>query len=248
MTRDEAKLLLGLFRPDQDDPADPLFAGALSLLATDAELAAWSEREKALDREMRDAVRDVAPPSGLRDSLLAENKIVRPSRFSSAPWLVPALAIAAALAVLISLASLARPVPVATDPALAALTLRIPALTGAHDHAKSTAGSLAPLRSWLAEHGGSSGFTVPKGLQNAAGVACEVTSVEDRKVTILCFDLGGKRHPHLYVVDTHGIKPGADGRPTFFQIDGVSVASWSQGGLTYFLAERASLDAVRHLL
>jgi len=245
MTRDEAKLLLGLYRPGQDDPEDPMFSGALAMLATDGELAVWFERESAWNREMRDAVQAAAPPSRLRNSLLAESKVIRPPVFAATPWLAPVLAIAAVLVVLISLALLIK--PPASDPVLAALTLKIPALTDAHDHAKGTAGDLAPLRSWLEEHGGPSGFVIPRGLQDAAGVACEVTKIEGRKVTILCFDLAGNRHPHLYVVESPA-RPGSDGQPAFFQIDGVSVASWHQDGLTYFLAERGSPDAVRHLL
>ena len=247
MTHDEAKLLLGLFRPDHDDPADPLFAEALSLLESDRDLAAWYASDKSLDREMSAALREMVPPLHLRDSLLGQRKILRPAFFGAYRWLAPVLALAAVL-VLLAAIDFAKPKAKPTDPVLAALALKIPALTDAHNHPKAVAGDIAPLRSWLAEHGGASGFQLPKSLQDAAGMACEVTEVEGRKVTILCFDIGVDRHPHLYVVETPGNQPDPDGRPVVSEIDGVAVASWRQNGLTYFLAERGPIESVRNLL
>ena len=248
MTHDEAKLPLGLFRPDQDDPADPLFSEALAQMESNQDLASWFAREKSLDQEMRSAVKEMMPPSSLRDSLLAKNKIIQPSIFSQSRWMAPALAIAAALILLVVMSALIRPHAPGVDPVIAALTQKIPALTDAHNHAKATSGDFAPLRSWLAEHGGASDFQIPKSLQNVGGVACEVTEVEGRKVTILCFNVETGRHPHLYVVETPGSQPDPAAGPVFTEIDGVAVASWQENGKTYFLAERGSMESVRNLL
>lgn len=247
MTREEAKLILGLFRPDQDDPADALFAEALRLVESDQELALWFEAEKAFDARTRDAVRQIAPPPGLRESLLAENKILRPSFFSGR--YSAALAIAAVLVALVGIAALMRPsAGVLADPALAALALKIPALTALHDHSKSSPGDMDVIRAWLAANGGQAGFTIPNGLKNAAGVACEVTEIEGKNVTILCFEIGNNRIAHLYVVETPSSNPGTGGKPAFFELDGVSVATWHERGLSYFLAERGPIASVRGLL
>jgi hypothetical protein len=248
MTRDEAKLLLGLFRPDLDDPADPLFSEALSLLESDPELAEWFADEKSFDREVREAFSADLPPSALRDSLLAGVKVIRPSIFSRTPWIPVVLAIAAALVLVLCVTSLMRPSSVVTDPALAALALKIPALTDAHDHALESPGDFAPIRTWLAEHGGASDFVLPQSLQHVAGVACEVSEIEGQKVTILCFDLGGDRLAHLYVVKAAESAPGADRQPSFFELNGVAVAGWRDSGFNYFLAERGPLESVRQLL
>jgi len=249
MTRDEAKLILDLFRPDQDDPADPVFAEAFSLLQSDTELAAWFEAGKLFDKELRAAARSIEPPPGLRESLLAGSKVIRPSFFPGGPWLAPALAIAAALAALLAIASLMQPsAGVIKDPVLAAIALKIPALTDLHHHSKSSSGNMEVIRSWLAENGGVSGFRIPKGLEDAAGVACEIAEIEGHKVTILCFELGGDRTAHLYVVSNPSSETGEVPKPAFFERDGVAVASWQVGGLSYFLAERCPMESVRRLL
>lgn len=248
MTRDEAKTLLGLFRPDLDDPADPLFSGAFTLLESDQELAAWFKQEKAFDEEVRNAISSVAPPPALRTALLAEDKIIRPSFFSRGHLLPVALAAAAAVALLIGVTWLMRPSSVVTDPALAALALKIPALTDAHEHPLASSGDFTPIRKWLAEQGGAADFVIPEGLQHAAGVECEVAEIEGKKVTILCFDLGGDRTAHLYVVGPSNGKPEADLPPSFFELEGVAVAGWRENGLAYFLAERGPLESIRRLL
>lgn len=43
MTRDEAKRILLLYRPDSVEPPDPEMEGALNLLKRDAELREWFE-------------------------------------------------------------------------------------------------------------------------------------------------------------------------------------------------------------
>ena len=248
MTRDEAKLLLGLLRPGLDDPADPLFSEALSLLESDPELAAWFKNEKSLDRGMRKAFSAVVPPSDLRDSLLAQDKVIRPSIFSRAPWLPAVFAVAATVALLGGVTSLMRPQSVVPDPALAALVLELPALTDAHNHSLKSTGDFAPIRAWLAEHGGASDFVLPQGLQNVAGVACEVSEIAGQKVTILCFNLGGNRVAHLYLVKASEQAPGSEGHPSFLELDGVAVAGWRDSGFNYFLAERGPLESVRQLM
>ncbi len=243
MTLDEAKLLLGCFRPDVDDPADPLFADAFSLLAAEPELAAWFEKEKSFDRDMREALREIRPPADLRDALLGENKVIRP--FSFRPY-APLLAIAAILVALVAVGGLFRPSSVTDDDAaLAALVRKIPEMTVAHSHSMASGGNFAPIRSWLAEHGGISDMTIPEGLKNAAGIACEVTEIEGRKVTILCFDRKNHQPVHLYVMQASPSSP--EQGPSFFEVDGVAVATWRDKDLVYFLAGKGPINSIRPL-
>lgn len=243
MTHDEAKLLLGCFRPDVDDPADPLFADAFSLLATEPELAAWFEKEKSFDRDMREALREIRPPADLREALLGENKVIRP--FSFRPY-APLLAVAAILVALVTVGVLLRPPSVTDDDnALTALVRKIPELTVAHSHSMESGGNFAPIRSWLAEHGGISDMTIPEGLKNAVGIACEVTEIEGRKVTILCFDRKDHQPVHLYVMQASPSSP--EQGPSFFEVDGVAVATWRDKDLVYFLAGQGPIDSIRPL-
>jgi len=71
MERDEAKAILELCRPgNEDDRLDPMIAEALALLETDAELKAWFEEQQTLDRRIGDCYCELEPPSDLKASIL----------------------------------------------------------------------------------------------------------------------------------------------------------------------------------
>ena len=72
MDRDEAKHILSLCRPGNDeDRNDSVIAEALALLETDAELNAWFENEQAADARIADAFQTIEPPADLKASILA---------------------------------------------------------------------------------------------------------------------------------------------------------------------------------
>lgn len=71
MDNEEAKLILGSFRPDGADANDPAFAEALALAAEDRGLGEWLARERATDATFAAALGDVEIPEDLRDSILA---------------------------------------------------------------------------------------------------------------------------------------------------------------------------------
>ncbi len=70
MDKDEAKFLLGSFRPDGADAGDPDFSEALKLAAEDRELGEWLADERALDAAFATALSSVAAPAGLRERIL----------------------------------------------------------------------------------------------------------------------------------------------------------------------------------
>lgn len=70
MNRDEARFLLAAVRPGEVDRSDPKIAEAMQLLADDPELQAWFEKSNRFDQAMSDRLAEVAPPEGLRDSIL----------------------------------------------------------------------------------------------------------------------------------------------------------------------------------
>ncbi|WAC19859.1 hypothetical protein OVA24_00520 [Luteolibacter sp. SL250] len=70
MDKDEAKFLLGSFRPDGADAGDEDFAAALQLAAEDRELGEWLAGERSMDAAFAAALGSVAPPASLRDDIL----------------------------------------------------------------------------------------------------------------------------------------------------------------------------------
>lgn len=72
MERDEAKHILSLCRPENDeDRTDPVIAQALALLETDAELRTWFEDEQAADARIAKAFESIEPTADLKASILA---------------------------------------------------------------------------------------------------------------------------------------------------------------------------------
>jgi tRNA 2-selenouridine synthase SelU len=71
MTNDEAKVILGAYRPNGQDAADALFCEATRQAQQDPQLAAWFARAQGLDALMRGKLRELAPPPGLKEAILA---------------------------------------------------------------------------------------------------------------------------------------------------------------------------------
>ena len=81
MNTQQAREILSMYRPGTEDEHDPMFAEALALARTDRELKTWFEESTTFDRGMRAALTLVDAPIDLRDLILAERKIIRPT-----PW------------------------------------------------------------------------------------------------------------------------------------------------------------------
>lgn len=249
MNREEAKIILSAWRPGRDSAeGDVLFQQALACMESDPELAEWFAQQQTEDDRMREALREIEPPAHLREAILAEAKVV-PIASPVAGRMRLAWAYAAAAAVFLVAAVVFFPRGGPVD-STSALESALAGIAEKHGHAfGSKAGDLDEVRAWLAANGGAADFTVPAGLKNHGAVGCEVVSIEGTKVSILCFHLGENRTAHLYVVDRSRLAdPPEQGVPALRQIGDFAIASWSEGGKSYFLAGRGGQDSLRQLL
>lgn len=71
MDKEEARFVLRCFRPDGSDAADPEFAEALRLAASDRELGDWLAKERAQDAEFSHLLGKLPLPDGLREEIMA---------------------------------------------------------------------------------------------------------------------------------------------------------------------------------
>lgn len=71
MDKEEARFVLRCFRPDGSDAADPEFAEALQLAASDRDLGEWLARERAQDAGFSTVLGTLPLPDGLREEILA---------------------------------------------------------------------------------------------------------------------------------------------------------------------------------
>lgn len=112
MNRERAQDILELYRSDNlEDLNDSLIAEALEQLDQDPELSAWFKKQQILDEEISAELNGIAPPSGLKASILngmyahaangSTQAPVEPAesnsgkKASSFPWFRPLMAIAA---------------------------------------------------------------------------------------------------------------------------------------------------------
>src|SRR6185295_12013962 len=102
MNNQEAKFILGAYRPDGSDATDPMFAEALTMVERDPELRDWLERQRAFDRAVAAKVRAIVPPAELREAILAGGRASRPRRLW---WTNPVVLVAAAAMVVLGVVS-----------------------------------------------------------------------------------------------------------------------------------------------
>jgi len=148
MQREEAKQLLELCRPEQEnDRQDPALADAFALLETDNELRAWFDEQQATDARISESLNSIEAPARLKAEILAgirlhqaqsiqklgpaetagEAPASEASSFAGTPraqawWLKPWAGIAALFAVIMAILNLPHDESSAPDsPALAGL-------------------------------------------------------------------------------------------------------------------------------
>jgi hypothetical protein len=71
MTNQEAKSILGAYRPNGQDAADAVFDEAVRQAQRDPQLGAWFAHSRGLDAAMMGKLRELAPPPGLKEAILA---------------------------------------------------------------------------------------------------------------------------------------------------------------------------------
>ncbi len=243
MDRTQSKIILSALRPGGEEASEQPFVGAMEELRQDPELRQWFEDEMRLDASVRAALRAVPPPAGLRERILEGPRlaVVRPERVENARpfWRTPAfgIAAAAALVLLIGVAAFTRPSSQAGGTLTAATVNRFIHDLVAGD--KITVGmessNLDELRGWLAKAGAPHDFELPAGLRHQQSVVCQTYVIDGTKVSLVCFDIGGGREAHLFVMDVGpgAILPGST--PIFSQEGERLAASWSKDGHLFIL-------------
>ena len=101
MNNFDAKKVLQLYRPGSADAAnDRQVAEALKLARSDQELGSWLEQHNRFQIAIREKLLEIHVPANLKETILAETKIIRPPPW----WHDPGLArIAASIVLLIAL-------------------------------------------------------------------------------------------------------------------------------------------------
>jgi hypothetical protein len=199
MDKEQAKLILSCARPHGADDADPAVREALDFVQSDAELRAWLEAERAMDRELIRKIKSVPVPASLRQEILTAMR-----REKVVPmWQRPQVwALAACLLVLVGLVlpeNSFKP----TLPAAGYADMRqdIGTLVSSGSFVPShELEGLAKAQIWLGQKKAPPMDDLPPFLADAQTVACTVMEWRGRTVGGLCLEKNGKLM-HVFVVD-----------------------------------------------
>ena len=245
MEKDRVQSILSVYRPGDQDEADPFFAEAKAELARDPELARWFEEEQAFDRAISQKLADLVAPFGLKTRILASATPVATRQWS---WTARLSLAAAALILLAQIIGLwhtqsqkTRTLAHYQQEMVSFIKLDPPLEVESHD--------LAKMQTWLGQENAPSQMNLPPRLAALQPVGCRVLWFRDHKVTLLCFQRGGDNLAHLFVIDRAALpklKPGA--KPVFAGEGEWMTASWAKEDHAYMLVARGDRDTLLRYL
>lgn len=245
MNNEEAKFILGAYRPDGRDATDPQFAEALAQAERDPELRRWLERQRAFDRAVTERLAAVTPPPGLREAILAGSRVSQPRR----PWWTnPAwLAAAAALVVLAFVGSWMARTP-GSDTLAGFAKFAANDIVEQHDAHDGFPAGLGEVQARLAAMNEPLSRGLRLDLDDLRRQRCRSLRVAGREVFELCFNRDGTWY-HLYVAARGNMPTGAnEGKPLTAARDGYASAAWVDERHVYALVARTDAGALQRLI
>lgn len=240
MTTQEAKQILQLYRPGVDDAAEPEVAAALKLAKEDAELGHWLETQQAFHAAVSAKLREVTPPPGLKEKLLAQSdKIValpQPPQRRMAWWF-------AAAAIVVGAVLMARMThaPVHPDKFMN-FQERMVSTAIRQYRMDITTNDMAQVRRYLENHGSPADYQVPAGLERLQLTGAASLRWRSNPVSMVCFDRGNKQMVFLFVTPRTALKDPPPAQPVEKKISQFETLSWSSGDKCYVLAGPPEAD------
>jgi hypothetical protein len=243
MNNDQLKFILGAYRGNGRDAVDPTFAEPLQRVNQDPALRAWFERDQAFGAAVAGKLRDVAPPAGLREAILAGASLE-----ARRPWWrrPSVLAAAAAILVLFTIAPFAMRLMRPTgSPDLPAFALNFAGRGFIGLQHKDS--DVEKLKTWLAARSAPLPAKIPAELAQLRSLGCRTVDFQGKNISIICFEHG--REYHLFVArreDFPGLE--ASPEPHFHTQRGWAAAAWTDSRHHYVLVSDAGLEAIKRLL
>jgi hypothetical protein len=244
MTPAEARLALTVRRANGMDDSNAMITAALLRAREDTDLRVWCERQQAFDRGVAAALRAVAPPGGLRESILSGTGGRRGVRFArvAAVW-----GIAAGLALMAGFLGSRSAVPGRpTVDDLVAMALRD---VVAPEHKPASGASEDGLATVLARPGLRLGPGSGVDFSRLAERGCRRLKIGGSQVFEVCFQRVGVGMIHLYITSDklfadfeNPVESGGG------EAGGRSVATWVEQGRRFVLVSSAGGAGIRNLL
>ncbi|MEO6875163.1 MAG: hypothetical protein ABI222_10115 [Opitutaceae bacterium] len=244
MSNNEAKFILGAYRANGRDADDATFGAALAQARSDPALGAWFARTRAHDAAMAAKLREIAPPVGLREAILAgarASRAPRKDRRFPTMW----LALAASVAVLLAVTATFWPNRAAAEAAKFAAFAVTDTARGGHEGHGEAAGA---LQSMLANPATHLGAGLPMDFTALRTSGCRTLNFAGHDVLEVCFQREGAWF-HCYIARAGDFPARAAGAPATFTSDPhFASASWSDAAYHFVVVSNAGVEAVKRLL
>jgi hypothetical protein len=242
----EAKEILMRHRPGRGADADPELATALAQAERDPELARWLEQHRAFQIVIRERLRELTVPPGLKQRILD----AYPPAETVVAWgqpLLYALAAAAAIVLLVGLLFLQS--RSSEDRSFAAYRNRVVRNAQRGYLMDVTTTNLGEIRLYLKAHNAHADYNLPARLEKMPGDGGAVLHWNNKTVSMVCFDLGNKKDLYLFVASRADLPDAPAGvEPEFARVGKLTTASWSAGDKAYVLAGPGDEQFLRRYL
>jgi len=247
MKNQEAKFILGAYRPDGRDAGDPAFAEALAQAEHDPELRTWFEKQRKFDAAFSAKLQAIAPPAGLREAILAGSRISagQPKRrwWTNPVWLAAAAALVLVAALSLTLRTRASG-PTAGE--LASFALRD--LAEAHDNHVGFPPELAGVQAQLASAQTPLASNLKLNLDELRKNNCRSVEVGGRRIFEVCFQRDGTWY-HVYVGRRSDFAPGAIDPKSLMKVrDQYASTVWADANNVYALVTHAGAEVLRRVI
>jgi hypothetical protein len=249
MNNQEAKLILGACRPDGQDAEDATFREALALSEKDSELRAWYDRQRKFDAALSARLKEIAPPAGLRDAIMAGARVnVEATRPRRNGWMPTAWLAAAAAVALVATVALKTRGTAALPTGAQLASFALDDLANHHDQHDGHPHGLDGVQAQLAN------VQVP--LSKGAGLNldelrkahCRSVQVGVHEVFEICFNRDGAWY-HVYIGSRRDFAPGAIDPRALMKVQGQFAATaWADAEHVYALATRGGSDALQRVI
>jgi hypothetical protein len=257
MNREEARQILLLYRPGTADAEDPQIAEALALAKREPELARWLEEHCARQEALRDKLRQITAPAGLKEQIISEQaaRIVTISRRRRNTVFAAVAAMASVLILLTVLSSSWLQHRSSDDNTLAIYQNQMVGIALRGYGMDLTTNDPGQIRAYLAQNHAPADYVLSAPLQTTAATGCAVEGWQNVKVSMICFRTGRPLPPNqssdlwLFVVDRVSLKnPPAGTAPQFSKVNRLITAVWTQGDKVYLLGTEGDESTIRKFL
>ncbi|MEO6035715.1 MAG: hypothetical protein ABIQ35_10710 [Verrucomicrobiota bacterium] len=251
MNSKQARELLELYRPGTPDTQDADFAEALELARRDPILARWLADHCARYKLIRERLKEIAVPTGLREQILGEQK--SQSRVLAIPrthWRKPVLAAAAVILALLAISGFWLQFH-GRENSYSTYQNRMVGTALRNYGMDLETNNLVAVQSFLAQKKAPSDYTLPLGLKKLECTGTVVLRWQDQPVSMICFRTsrplpsGETSDVFLFVIE-RGPFPGSSLQ--WKRVNKLLTVNWTEGNKAYLLATHGDENFLRSLL